>query len=56
MPVVLEKCAFGCPGLSPKDFSGHTLWGDPICDWAAGMWTHDSHCCGALRIETESVG
>lgn len=46
MSVTLDKCEFGCKNRKPGEFDGgHTNFGEPICEWCAGMWAHDSRCC-----------
>ncbi|MFD5308330.1 hypothetical protein [Streptomyces ardesiacus] len=51
MSVTLGKCEFGCKNKQPGEFDGgHTTFGGLICDWCAGMWVHDSHCCRGPKV------
>lgn len=50
MSVTLTKCAFGCKGKAPEDFTEHTEFGQAICSWCAGMWIHDKACCEPVKV------
>jgi hypothetical protein len=45
--ATLKKCASEwCRGNTSEDFQGeHTQYGEPYCDWCAGMFIHDEECC-----------